>query len=85
MTPESVWQSLLTGHRADLNALLARARAGGASPDALREALLEVGPAVEDLAHRVPQAALSAVTPALVGAVCELVQGKLWTDRKSVV
>lgn len=83
MTPEPVWQSLLTDQRAELNALLARARAGGAQPEALREALREVGPGVEDLARRVPRAALGPVTLALVAAVCELVQGALWTERSA--
>lgn len=76
-----VWQAVLGARREELNALLARARAAGASPEALREALVEVGPAVEDLAARVPRSALDALAPALVAVVCELVQSSLWTER----
>ena len=78
-----VWQGLLAARRTELNALLAQARAGGAAPDALRKALVEMGPGIEQLSRAVPREALDLVTPALVATVCELVQAKLWTERSA--
>lgn len=77
---QPVWQSLLTARRSELNAVLARARAAGAAPEALRAALREVGASVEYLALQVPRPALDALTPVLVESVCDLVVAKAWTE-----
>lgn len=82
-TEHPVWQSLLTARRAQLNAVLARARAAGAAPEALRAALREVGASVDYLALQVPRPALDALTPVLVESVCELVVAKTWTERSA--
>lgn len=78
------WQEQLGVQRDQLNARLAAARAAGASPDQLRAALLEVGPAADHLARIItdPDAFARAV-PVLVDAVARLVERRAWHESSA--
>ena len=77
------WEAQLAAQRGELNAILAAARAGGASVDALRAAMRELGPPVETLLATLPRSAAEPVCRALTELVCDLVVRKAWHERSA--
>lgn len=78
------WQGELVAQRNVLNSRVAAARSAGASADALRTALLEMGPGADHLARTMSDpSAFAAVVPVLVDAVSALVVRRAWHESSA--
>lgn len=78
------WQGELVAQRDVLNSRIAAARSAGASADALRTALLEMGPGADHLARTMGDpSAFAAVVPVLVDAVSALVVRRAWHESSA--
>lgn len=78
------WQGELVAQRDVLNSRVAAARSAGASADALRTALLEMGPGADHLARTMGDpSAFAAVVPVLVDAVSALVVRRAWHESSA--
>lgn len=83
-TTVPTWQGELVAQRDLLNSRVAAARSAGASADALRTALLEMGPGADHLARTMGDAsAFAAVVPVLVDAVSALVVRRAWHESSA--
>ena len=77
------WEAQLAAQRGTLNAVLATARAAGASVDGLRAAMHDLGPSVETLLAVLPPSAADAACRALTELVGDLVVRKAWHERSA--
>jgi hypothetical protein len=83
-TTAPTWQGELVAQRDVLNSRVAAARSAGASADALRTALLEMGPGADHLARTMGDpSAFAAVVPVLVDAVSALVVRRAWHESSA--
>lgn len=83
-TTVPTWQGELVAQRDVLNSRVAAARSAGASADALRTALLEMGPGADHLARTMGDpSAFAAVVPVLVDAVSALVVRRAWHESSA--
>lgn len=83
-TTAHTWQGELVAQRDVLNSRVAAARSAGASADALRTALLEMGPGADHLARTMGDpSAFAAVVPVLVDAVSALVVRRAWHESSA--
>lgn len=83
-TTVPTWQGELVAQRDVLNSRVATARSAGASADALRTALLEMGPGADHLAQTMGDpSAFAAVVPVLVDAVSALVVRRAWHESSA--
>ena len=83
-TTVPTWQGELVAQRDALNSRVAAARSAGASADALRTALLEMGPGADHLARTMGDpSAFAAVVPVLVDAVSALVVRRAWHESSA--
>jgi len=83
-TTVPTWQGELVAQRDVLNSRVAAARSAGASADALRTALLEMGPGADHLARTMGDpAAFAAVVPVLVDAVSAVVVRRAWHESSA--
>ena len=83
-TTVPTWQGELVAQRDVLNSRVATARSAGASADALRTALLEMGPGADHLARTMGDpSAFAAVVPVLVDAASALVVRRAWHESSA--
>ena len=83
-TTVPTWQGELVAQRDVLNSRVATARSAGASADALRTALLEMGPGADHLARTMGDpSGFAAVVPVLVDAVSALVVRRAWHESSA--
>ena len=83
-TTVPTWQGELVAQRDVLNSRVAAARSAGASADAQRTALLEMGPGADHLARTMGDpSAFAAVVPVLVDAVSALVVRRAWHESSA--
>jgi len=83
-TTVPTWQGELVAQRDVLNSRVAAARSAGATVDALRTALLEMGPGADHLARTMGDpSAFAAVVPVLVDAVSALVVRRAWHESSA--
>lgn len=83
-TAVPTWQGELVAQRDLLNSRVAAARSAGASADALRAALLEIGPGADHLARTTDDpSAFAAMVPVLVDAVSALVVRRAWHESSA--
>lgn len=77
------WEAQLAAQRGTLNGILATARGAGASAEALRSAMRELGPTVETLLAVLAPSRADAVCRVLTELVCDLVVRKVWHERSA--